>query len=89
MSTSTVPSPTFGYLYPSTSLAGITCVSSRWEVLKAFLASSDGALVSRLRELPTGPPVHHLHPRTSLLRGDLLLQFGSTGVFHAGLGRAR
>ena len=54
MSTSTVPSPTFGYLYPSTALAGITCTSSRWEVLKAFLASSDGALVSRLRELPTG-----------------------------------
>jgi len=54
VSTSTVPSPTFGYLYPSTSLAGITCVSSRWEVLKAFLASSDGALVSRLRELSTG-----------------------------------
>ena len=54
MSTSTVPSPTFGYLYPSTSLAGITCTSSQWEVLKAFLASSDGALVSRLRELPTG-----------------------------------
>ena len=54
MSTSTVPSPTFGYLYPSTSLAGITCTSSRWEVLSAFLASSDGAVVSRLRELPTG-----------------------------------
>ena len=54
MSTSTVLSPTFGYLYPSTSLSGITSVSSRWEVLKAFLASSDGALVSRLRELPTG-----------------------------------
>lgn len=54
MSTTTVPSPTFGYLYPSTSLAGITFTSSRWEVLKAFLASSDGALVSRLRELPTG-----------------------------------
>jgi hypothetical protein len=54
VSTSTVPSPTFGYLYPSTSLADITCTSSRWEVLKAFLASSDGALVSRLRELPTG-----------------------------------
>ena len=54
MSTTTVPSPTFGYLYPSTSLARITCTSSRWEVLKAFLASSDGALVSRLRELPTG-----------------------------------
>ena len=54
MSTTTIPSPTFGYLYPSTSLAGITCTSSRWEVLKAFLASSDGALVRRLRELPTG-----------------------------------
>jgi len=54
VSTSTVPSPTFGYLYPSTSLSGITNASSRWEVLKAFLASSDGALVSRLRELPTG-----------------------------------
>lgn len=54
MSTSTVSSPTFGYLYQSTSLAGITCASSRWEVLKAFLASSDGALVSRLRELPAG-----------------------------------
>ena len=54
MSTSIVPSPTFGYLYPSKSLTGITCVSSRWEVLKAFLASSDGALVRRLRELPTG-----------------------------------
>jgi hypothetical protein len=54
VSTSTVPSPTFGYLYPSTSLAGITCVSSLWEVLRAFLASSEGALVSRLRELPTG-----------------------------------
>ncbi len=54
MSTSTVPSPTFGYLYPSTSLTGVACGSSRWEVLKAFLASSDGALVSRLRELPTG-----------------------------------
>ena len=54
MSTSTVPSPTFGYLYPATSLSGITRVSSRWEVLKAFLPSSDGAIVSRLRELPTG-----------------------------------
>jgi hypothetical protein len=54
VSTSTVPSPTFGYLYPATSLSGITRVSSRWEVLKAFLASSDGAIVSRLRELPTG-----------------------------------
>ena len=54
MSTSTVPSPTFGFLYPSTSLAGITRTSSRWEVLSAFLASSGGALVSRLRELPTG-----------------------------------
>ena len=54
MSTTTVPSPTFGFLYPSTSLAGITGTSSRWEVLKAFLASSDGALVSRLRELSTG-----------------------------------
>ena len=54
MSTTTVPSPTFGFLYPSMSLAGITRTSSRWEVLSAFLASSDGALVSRLRELPTG-----------------------------------
>ena len=54
MSTSTVPSPTFGYLFPSTSLAGITGVSSRWDVLKAFLAASDGAIVSRLRELSTG-----------------------------------
>ena len=54
MSTSTVPSPTFGYLYPSTSLAGITGLSSRWDVLKAFLAASDGAIVSRLRELSTG-----------------------------------
>ena len=54
MSTSTVPSPTFGYLYPSTSLADITDVSSRWDVLKAFLAASDGAIVSRLRELSTG-----------------------------------
>ena len=54
MSTSTVPSPTFGYLYPSTALSGITGVSSRWDVLKAFLAASDGAIVSRLRELPTG-----------------------------------
>ena len=54
MSTSTVPSPTFGYLFPSTSLAGITGVSSRWDVLKAFLAASDGAIVSRVRELPTG-----------------------------------
>ena len=54
MSTSTIPSPTFGFLYPSASLAGITCTSSRWEALKAFLVSSDGALVSRLRELPTG-----------------------------------
>jgi len=54
VSTSTVPSPTFGYLYPSTSLAGITGGSSRWDVLKAFLTASDGALVSRLRELPTG-----------------------------------
>jgi len=53
VSTSTVPSPTFGYLYPAT-LSGITRVSSRWEVLKAFLASSDGAIVSRLREHPTG-----------------------------------
>jgi hypothetical protein len=54
VSTSTVPSPTFGYLYPATSLSGITRASSRWEVLNAFLASSDGAIVSRLRELPTG-----------------------------------
>jgi len=54
VSTSTVPSPTFGFLYPSTSLADITGTSSRWDVLKAFLASSDGAIVSRLRELPTG-----------------------------------
>ena len=54
MSTTTVPSPTFGFLYPSTSLAGITRTSSRWEVLTAFLASSDGAVVSRLRELSTG-----------------------------------
>jgi hypothetical protein len=54
VSTSTVPSPTFGFLYPSTSLAGITRTSSRWDVLKAFLASSDGAIVSRLRELSTG-----------------------------------
>ena len=54
MSTTTVPSPTFGFLYPSTSLPGITCTSSRWEVLSAFLTSSNGALVSRLRELPTG-----------------------------------
>jgi hypothetical protein len=54
VSTSTVPSPTFGYLYPSTSLAGITGLSSRWDVLKTFLAASDGAIVSRLRELSTG-----------------------------------
>ena len=54
MSTSTVPSPTFGYLYPSTSLAGITGLSSRWDVLKTFLAASDGAIVGRLRELSTG-----------------------------------
>ena len=54
MSTSTVPFPTFGYLYPSTSLAGITGISSRWDVLKAFLVASDGAIVSRLRELSTG-----------------------------------
>ena len=54
MSTSTVPSPTFGYLFPSTSLAGITGLSSCWDVLKAFLAASDGAIVSRLRELSTG-----------------------------------
>jgi len=54
VSTSTVPSPTFGYLYPSTSLSGITRAASRWEILKAFLASSDGAIVSRLRELSTG-----------------------------------
>ena len=54
MSTSTVPSPTFGYLFPSASLAGITVGSSRWDVLKAFLAASDGAIVSRLRELSTG-----------------------------------
>jgi hypothetical protein len=54
VSTSTVPSPTFGYLYPSTSLAGITVGSSRWDVLKALLAASDGAIVSRLRELSTG-----------------------------------
>ncbi len=54
MSTSTVPSPTFGYLYSSTSLAGITGGSSHWDFLKAFLAASDGAIVSRLRELPTG-----------------------------------
>ncbi len=54
MSTSTVPSPTFGYLFPATSLAGITVGSSRWDVLKAFLTASDGAIVSRLRELPTG-----------------------------------
>ena len=54
MSTSTVTSPTFGYLFPSTSLAGITVGSSRWDVLKAFLAASDGAIVSRLRELATG-----------------------------------
>ena len=54
MSTSTVPSPTFGYLFPSASLAGITVGSSRWDVLKAFLTASDGAIVSRLRELSTG-----------------------------------
>ena len=54
MSTSTVPSPTFGYLFPSASLAGITVGSSRWDVLKAFLTASDGAIVSRLRELATG-----------------------------------
>jgi hypothetical protein len=54
VSTSTVPSPTFGYLFPSTSLAGITVGSSRWDVLKAFLVASDGAIVSRLRELATG-----------------------------------
>jgi len=54
VSTSTVTSPTFGYLFPSTSLAGITVGSSRWDVLKAFLAASDGAIVSRLRELSTG-----------------------------------
>jgi hypothetical protein len=50
----TVPSPTFGYLFPSTSLAGITVGSSRWDVLKAFLVATDGAIVSRLRELATG-----------------------------------
>ena len=38
----------------STSLAGITVGSSRWDVLKAFLTASDGAIVSRLRELATG-----------------------------------
>jgi hypothetical protein len=54
VSTSTVPSPTFGYLFPSASLAGITVGSSRWDVLKAFLTASDGAIVSRLRELSTG-----------------------------------
>jgi hypothetical protein len=54
VSTSTVPSPTFGYLFPSASLAGITVGTSRWDVLKAFLAASDGAIVSRLRELSTG-----------------------------------
>jgi hypothetical protein len=66
MSTTTIPSPTFGFLYPSTSLPGITCTSSRWEVLKAFLASSNGALVSRLREVQNGllfittiPGEHH------------------------------
>jgi hypothetical protein len=54
VSTSTVPSPTFGYLFSSTALAGITVGSSRWDVLEAFLAASDGAIISRLRELSTG-----------------------------------
>ena len=54
MSTSTVPSPTFGYLYPSTSLTGVSPTSSCWEALNAFQASAEGAFVSRLRELPTG-----------------------------------
>ena len=89
MSTSTVPSPTFGYLYPSTSLSGITCASSRWEVLKAFLASSDGALVSRLRELSTGLLFITSIPGQSSFGSDLLLQFGSAGILHAGLGRPR
>jgi len=54
VSTTTVPAPTFGFLYPSTSLIGVSSTSSCWEALNAFLASADGAFVSRLRELPTG-----------------------------------
>ena len=56
MSTTTtvISAPKFNFLYPSTSLNGITGSSSRWQVLTAFVAASDGALVSRLRELPNG-----------------------------------
>jgi hypothetical protein len=54
MSTSTIPAPKFNFLFASTSLTGITPNSSRWQALTAFLASAEGALVSRLRELPNG-----------------------------------
>jgi hypothetical protein len=54
VSTTTIPAPTFGFLYPSASLPGINRASSQWEALNAFLASSDGALVRRLRELSSG-----------------------------------
>ena len=43
MSTTTVPAPTFGFLYPSMTLTGVSSSSSCWEVLNAFLASADGA----------------------------------------------
>ena len=89
MSTSTVPSPTFGYLYPSTSLSGITSASSRWEVLKAFLASSDGAIVSRLRELSTGLLFIASVPGRAHSGAIYFYSSVRTGVLHAGLGRPR
>ncbi len=89
MSTSTVPSPTFGYLYPSTSLSGITCSSSRWEVLKAFLASSDGASSAGSGNSPRA--CSSLHPSPGCAHSGAIYFYSSVrrGVLHAGLGRPR
>lgn len=54
MSTSTIPAPKFNFLYPSTSLSGITSTSTRWQIMAALVAASDGAIIGRMRELPNG-----------------------------------